>query len=151
VRTNRQIACAAAAATLVSPGLAGAATPGDPSVDQYIEAVPTSAGPTPAAGGEERVQPLPVQARREVKAKAGSDAAALTKVATSSRYGAPVTSEPAESKKGTTKSALEQIPASQAVESGESRLVALGVFMTASLAGALAYAWRRKNTERQRP
>ena len=141
-----------AAAALVSPGVAGAATPrpGDPSIDQYIEAVPTSAGPQPAVGGAERVQPLSLEAARQVKAKAGSDADALTKIATSSRYGAPVESKPAEPKEGVAKSALEQIPASQATESGDSRLVALAVFMAASLAAALAYAWRRSKTERDR-
>ena len=66
------------------------------------------------------------------------------------RYGAPVESKPAEPQKGAT-SALVQIPASQAAESAESRLVALVVFMTASLAAALAYAWRRSKTDRDRP
>jgi hypothetical protein len=152
VRTIRHIACAAAAAALVSPGIAGAAPPrtGDPSIDQYIEAVPTSAGPQSAVGGAERVQPLPREAVRQVKATAGSDAKALTKIATSSRYGAPVKRKPVEAKEGGTKSALEQIPASQAAGSGESRLVALVVFMAASLAVALVYAWRRPKTDRER-
>ena len=97
------------------------------------------------------MQPLPREAVRQVKASAGSDAAALTKIATSSRYGAPIKPEPASGKAGVEKSALEQIPASQAAESGESRLVALVVFMVASLGAALAYAWRRSKTERERP
>jgi len=154
VRTIRHIACAAAAAALVSPGVAGAAPPrtGDPSIDQYIEAVPTSAGPQSAVGGAERVQPLPREAVRQVKATAGSDAEALTKIATSSRYGAPVKRKPVEAREGdVTKSALEQIPASQAADSGESRLVALVVFMAASLAAALVYAWRRPKTDREQP
>jgi hypothetical protein len=150
VRTIRHIVCATAAAALVSPGVAGAA-PGDPSIDQYIEAIPTSAGPQAAVGVEERVQPLTIEAGRRVKAEGGSDVDALTKIATSSRYGAPVDSKPVKTGNGAETSALMRIPASQAAASAESRLVALVAFMTVSLAAALAYAWRRSKTDRDRP
>jgi hypothetical protein len=164
VRTIQHIVCAAAAAALALPGIASAATPrpGDPSIDQYIEAIPTSAGPQSAVGAAERVQPLTLRAARQVKAKAGSDADALTKIATSSRYGAPVESgdnrstappsdKPAETKEGAEKSALEQMPALQTAESAESRLVALVVFMVASLVTALVYkVFRRRSRQPDR-
>lgn len=151
MQTIRHIVCAAAVAALASPGVAGAATPGPglPSIDQYVEAIPTSAGPQSAARGGERVQPLTLDAERRVEAKAGSDAEALTEIATSSRYGAPIepgdrnaappSDKAAETKEGAEKSALEQMPASQTAESAESRLVGLVVFMVASLVTALVY------------
>jgi hypothetical protein len=163
VRRIRHIVCAAVVAAIASPDLGGAATPrpGAPSIDQYIEAIPTSAGPQSTVGGAERVQPLTVELGREVEAKAGSDADALTKIATSSRYGAPVKSKPAETgndpDKSTTeqtpaetgtgadRSALEQIPASQTAENVELRLVGLVAFMAASFAAA-AYAWTRRRS-----
>ena len=113
-------------------------------------------------GGAERVRPLTVEIEREVDAKGGSDAGALTKIATSSRYGAPVKSKPAETTKdadkgateqtpaetgkGADKSALEPIQASQTAENVDSRLVGLVVFMAASLAAAAAYAWTRRRS-----
>ena len=113
-------------------------------------------------GGAERVQPLTVEVGHEVEAKAGSDADALTKIATSSRYGAPVEPKPAETTKdadkgateqtpaetgkGADKSALEPIQASQTAENVDSRLVGLVVFMAASLAAAAAYAWTRRRS-----
>ena len=57
------------------------------------------------------MQPLTAEVGREVEAKAGSDAGALTKIATSSRYGAPVESKPAETREGADKGAPEQTPA----------------------------------------
>ena len=113
-------------------------------------------------GGVERVQPLTVEVGREVEAKAGSDADALTKIATSSRYGAPVASKPAETRngpdksateqtpaetgKGADQSALEQIPASQTAENVELRLAGLVAFMAASFATAAAYMWTRRRS-----
>jgi hypothetical protein len=165
MRSNRHIVFAAAVVALASPTVSGAATPRPviPSVDQYIEAIPTSAGPQSAARGGERVRPLTLAAQRQVEAEAGSDAEALTEVATSSRYGAPVESsddrteapprsaappshKPAETEEENERSALEQMPA-QAVEGVESRLVGLVAFMLVTLIAALGYAWRRSSKE----
>lgn len=162
MRTTPQIVCLATVAVLISAGPAGAATPGPgaPSIDQYIEAIPTSSGPQPVASIVERVQPLTREAEQRVETEAGSDAEALTKIATSSRYGAPVATEgdgsaaplstkPAETDQDDTTVALG--PPAQAAEGSESRLVGLIAFMAGSLVTAVAYAGiRRRSREPDR-
>ena len=86
------------------------------------------------------------RSRQEVEAKAGSDADALTKVATSSRYGAPVESKVGGGSTGVGKTALEQIPAFQTVQNVGSRPVILVVFMAASLVAAVAVAWAQRRS-----
>jgi hypothetical protein len=145
MRTSTHIVCAVALVALASGGPAGAATPGPgaPSVDQYIEAIPTSAGPQSVAGGEERVQPLPRETELQVEAEAGPDAEVLTKIATSSRYGAPIAprgEEPAEKGDDSVATALEPTPA-QAADGAELRLFGLIAFMIASLVAGVA--WQR--------
>ena len=156
MRTIRHIVCAAAAAALVLPGIAGAATPrpGDPSIDQYIEAVATSVGPQPTASVAERVQPLARAAEQQLKARVGSDAAALATIATSSRYGAPLRTggrpraeRPDKMGGGDEKRALEPVT-TQTAETANSRLIALVAFMAASLIAALGYGLVRRSAQR---
>jgi hypothetical protein len=166
MRTSRRILCAAAVAVLMAAGPAGAATPGPgaPSIDQYIEAIPTSAGPQSVARGKERVQPLTREAEQQVNAEAGADAKALTEIATSSRYGAPVETEdkptaapapPKPAERGTARPAdrAEDVIALDSpaqAEAYDSRLIGLIFFMAASLAAATAYAGTRRSRERKR-
>jgi hypothetical protein len=62
-----------------------------PSVDQYVESVPTGSGPattTPGSRGGAR-EPLPAGARRALAAAGGADRAALTAISSSPSLGAP--------------------------------------------------------------
>src|SRR5688500_16141999 len=89
--TRRTLALVfAAVATGGAPASAQSATPPPdwPVIDQYIEMIPTAEGPASPRAEEER-EPLPPEVRREIQEQAGTDADALTEIATSSRYGAP--------------------------------------------------------------
>lgn len=149
--TIRSVVCAAAVGTLALPNPGGAATPRPviPSVDQYVEAVPTSAGPKYAGTREERVQPLTVAAERTVIAEAGADADVLIQVATSPRYGAPRDAKadrgvappsvrPPGNEEQEQRSALNDMSA-EGVEHIPSRIFWLATFMGASLVAAIAF------------
>jgi hypothetical protein len=62
------------------------AGPVDPSIDQYVEAVPSGCG---RAHGGKIVAKLPKTITRALQQQGGSDAALLEQVATSSTFGAP--------------------------------------------------------------
>ena len=69
---------------------AGSAWADDPSaVDQYREDIPTSAGSTHTGSSGGGSSSLPSSVVKQVNQQGGSDAATITKVATSSAYGAP--------------------------------------------------------------
>ena len=87
----------AVAASLISAGTAGAnhspchVTPIDPSVDQYVEQVPSSCGQQQAGKKSRTVGKLPRQVRNALQSQAAdeSEAALLEQVVTSTKYGAP--------------------------------------------------------------
>jgi hypothetical protein len=156
MRSSRRILSAAVLVALLGPGVADGATPqpGAPAIDQYIEQIPTPSGPQPTSV-EERVQPLPAAAQRELEAEAGADAEVLTEIATSSRYGAPVepkvvtppedrgetdTGEGASegSERADEVMAIDAVPASTD-EGGDTRLAILVAFMAGSLVAALVF------------
>jgi hypothetical protein len=58
-------------------------------VDQYVEALPTSAGPAPTGRGGSKQQPLPTTIASKVREIGGDDAGTLMQVATSPAFGAP--------------------------------------------------------------
>jgi hypothetical protein len=63
-------------------------TPDSGAVDQYVEDVPTAGGstvPSTGAGEDEAIQP---SVATQINQQGGTDAPALTKVASSSKYGA---------------------------------------------------------------
>jgi hypothetical protein len=160
MRTIPRVLCAVALAGLTIPGNAAAAPPpGVPAIDQYIEAVPTSAGPRSTAA-EEHVQPLPPAVARRVELEAGSDAETLTEVATSARYGAPV--RPRSEAQGPARrsapvvregrppktsehTALDAVRPEQP-SGGDARLVTLVSFMAATLLAVLAYQLVRRRS-----
>jgi hypothetical protein len=75
------LACPAAVLAQQSPS---------PSVEQYVERVPTAEGPRPSSGdGTTDRDALPPAARRELRERAGSDAEALEAIAGSEALGAP--------------------------------------------------------------
>jgi hypothetical protein len=71
---------------------AGSGTdPSNPSLDQYVESVPTSHGdhPQPPAGGTSPSGHLPPSVRHRLAAQGGADAKQLDAIATSPSLGAP--------------------------------------------------------------
>jgi hypothetical protein len=79
-------------ALFVALAWSGTAMAGDPLVDQYTEQVPTAAGPTGSGGNDNgnSSTPLPSSIQTKLDQQGGTDAKTLEKVATSSRYGAPL-------------------------------------------------------------
>jgi hypothetical protein len=82
-------------ALFVALAWTGTAMAGDPLVDQYTEQVPTASGPKSTGhggggGGASYSASLPSSVKTQVDNKGGKDAKTLEKVATSSRYGAPL-------------------------------------------------------------
>ena len=74
---------------------ASGADPSNPSLDQYVESVPTSHGDPPPGGGfshghisSTRGQ-LPASIRHQLATRGGSDATQLQAIATSPAFGAP--------------------------------------------------------------
>lgn len=72
-----------------APAKAAAPRPGASSVDQYVELVPTAAGPKAPGVEKERRLPLSPKATRALDGVPKATAVALRNVATSSTYGAP--------------------------------------------------------------
>lgn len=62
-----------------------------PSVDQYVERVPTAEGPKPSAAGPKykRNARLPANVRQRLREEGGADAQALEDIATAAGLGAP--------------------------------------------------------------
>jgi hypothetical protein len=77
---------------------ASGADPSNPSLDQYVESVPTSHGGPPPSHGSIRDGStsqrghLPASVRHRLAASGGSDAKQLEAIATSPSFGAPTTS-----------------------------------------------------------
>jgi hypothetical protein len=63
--------------------------PETPSIDQYVETVPTSHGGTSAGIGKPRAKPLPHRIAAKIRARSDAVTKNLEVVATSSAYGAP--------------------------------------------------------------
>ena len=93
VRTGRRalvLAASVAATLLVTPGLAHAQLPDDPSaVDQYVEDVPAGGGKEYPGTSEPSKTSLTQGVTQQIASEGGSDAPLLTEIATSSAYGAP--------------------------------------------------------------
>jgi hypothetical protein len=72
---------------------ASGADPSNPSLDQYVESVPTSHGDPPPGGGSTRghisTAHLPASVRHQIAAHGGGDATQLEAIATSPAFGAP--------------------------------------------------------------
>jgi hypothetical protein len=72
---------------------ASGADPSNPSLDQYVESVPTSHGDPPPGGGSTRghisTTHLPASVRHQIAAHGGRDATQLQAIATSPAFGAP--------------------------------------------------------------
>ncbi len=65
-----------------------------PSVEQYVERVPTAEGAKPSGNGTYKPgRPLPEKVRKRLREEAGADAQALEDVATAEGLGAPASSE----------------------------------------------------------
>jgi hypothetical protein len=71
------------------------ADPSNPSLDQYVESVPTSHGDPPPAGrsgnGRASTPQLPAAIRQRIVAQGGSDATQLERAGSSPAWGAPAT------------------------------------------------------------
>lgn len=63
--------------------------PETPSIDQYVETVPTSHGGTSAGVGKPRAKPLPHRITAKIHARSDAVTKSLEVIATSSAYGAP--------------------------------------------------------------
>ena len=63
--------------------------PGTPSIDQYVETVPTSNGGAAPGVGKAHVKPLPRQVAARLQARHDAVSKRLEAIATSSVYGAP--------------------------------------------------------------
>ena len=119
-----------------------------PALAQYVESLPTSAGPIVTAAVKPRAGTLPGAVREKVATYGGPDAETIEEIATSSVYGAPQTelTRPgrghSESQRGTTETP-QALPATfQTDGSGTSRVPILTTLMLAS-AVAMAFAARR--------
>ena len=138
-----------------APARAAAPRPGASSVAQYVELVPTAAGPK--APGVEREQRLPLsrEAKRALERAPKATAAALLTVATSSTYGAPsrlgsgASGRIARDTRATTPSpagnreSLEAIAAAVA-PAGDARMIGLLVILAATTVAAGALSLRRR-------
>jgi hypothetical protein len=119
-----------AALALALPNAALAAEPpapppDTPSINQYVEQVPTSRGGSSPAVGKAKVRTLPTQVAANLRAHPDHVTKQLKKVATSSTYGAPqhVLSKPA--KGGTEPESSNALSAAVSAvnDSGDSHLI----------------------------
>jgi hypothetical protein len=80
---------------------ASGADPSNPSVNQYVESVPSShGGQPPSGGGSSPSSHLPASVRHRIAAQGGTDAKQLESVATSPALGAPPAPNAASGGKG---------------------------------------------------
>ncbi len=89
------------AAAVAAPVATAAAPPPKPkssAVAQYVEMVPTSSGSTAPGIGKSTSKPLPKGTSTALRAAVPASAAALEAVSTSSAYGAPTTTLPADTR-----------------------------------------------------
>lgn len=138
-----------------APARAAAPRPGASSVAQYVELVPTAAGPKAPGVEVERRLPLSPEAKRALEGAPKATAVALLAVATSSTYGAPSrlgtgTSGPiARETRATSQSpagnreSLEAIAAAVA-PAGDMRMIGLLVILAATTVAAGAFSLRRR-------
>jgi hypothetical protein len=145
------------ATTLAEAAPARAATPrpGASSVAQYVELVPTAAGPKAPGVEKERRLPLSPAAKRALEGAPKATAVALLTVATSSTYGAPsrlrtgASGRIARDTRATTQSpagnreSLEAIAAAVA-PAGDTRMIGLLVILAATTVAAGALSLRRR-------
>lgn len=159
------LATAGTASAKGDPCKAGAV---DPSIDQYVESIPTGCGRA-QSNDKTRTAKLPKRITQALKREAGADAALLEQIATSPTYGAPVsTASSTEARSSTRKidrverrhlrkqvrevrnerrdavpEALGAIGALGGTDDGGGRLLWLVVVMGATAAAALAFALLR--------
>jgi hypothetical protein len=125
----------------------------NPSVDQYVESVPTADGHLPAAGGGSggRSADVPAAIRGRIRAEGGSDAATLEAVASSPTLGAPASGS-GRARSGSTRAGAAGKPPSTAaaatvaaVDGGGNSIAVLvgGLILLTAVAGAVALARRR--------
>lgn len=69
---------------------AAGADPSNPSLDQYVESVPTSHGGAPPPNGTTTRGHLSTSVRHQIAQRGGADATQLQAIATSPAFGAPV-------------------------------------------------------------
>jgi len=89
-------ACVAVAVSVCMPGVARAQEPGfsSPSVDQYVESVPTGQGPSaPSGGRDEQPAKLPAGVRTRLRQQGGTSARSLENLATDPGLGAPAAAD----------------------------------------------------------
>jgi len=121
-------------------------------VAQYIEAIPTSAGPARTGRIGATPRPLPPQVASKAREQAGDDAEALIELATSPTHGAP--SRPTLGGSGEAApaqpSALDAV-VSQIAAADERRLLVLFVLLGGMTLAALAHAARRQRPSTAAP
>ena len=126
------------------PPAAGA----NPSVDQYVESVPTGDGGVDVGKpGTPADRPLPARVRERVQEKGGADAAQLEAIATSPALGAPATTAAAPRRaEGTAKPALLDA-VTTAAAGGGAPLGALlaGMLVLTAMAGGAAFVRRSRD------
>jgi len=121
-------------------------------VAQYIETIPTSAGPARTGRIGATPRPLPPQVASEAREQGGNDAEALIELATSPTHGAPsrptldASGEPVPAQP----SALDAV-VSQIAEADERRLLVLLVVLGSMTLAALALAARRQRPSTAAP
>jgi hypothetical protein len=132
------------------PAAAGA----NPSVDQYVESVPTGDGGTSGGGGAKpEGGTLPQRVRDRLQEEGGSDAAQLEAVATSPALGAPAAGKPAPTTRRDDATPRADAPkpsaldaaTTAAVDNGGAPIGVLvgGMLALTAIAGAAAFARRR--------
>jgi hypothetical protein len=94
LKSQLALLCASAIAlTAVAPALADdpppPTPPGTPSIDQYVETVPTSSGGVSPSVGKPRTKSLPHRVSAKLRARPDAVTQRLEAIATSSVYGAP--------------------------------------------------------------
>lgn len=140
------IIAGASSFALVAPGYALAEDPPS-AVTQYVEMVPTSAGPSADSGNATR--PLAPSVKEQVYSSGGSDAAVLETVATSAAAGAPQRDLPRAVREGpAVKSNVEEsspvfAAVSATADAEDVRFLALLVVLVAITIGVLLEALRR--------
>ena len=133
---------------------ASGADPSNPSLNQYVESVPSSHGDrTPPSGGAKSPDgQLPASVQRQIETQGGRDAKQLESIATSPALGAPASStDGAGGGRETKAEAADHSPSSldaltSAATGGDGNslgLLVLGLVLVTALLGGSALARRR--------
>jgi hypothetical protein len=154
-----RLAAAAAALVAAAPATAqGPPPPNDSAASQYVEAIPSAEGATPAGlRTSKQSQRLQSVVKQRLRVAGGSDAAALERLATSPSLGAPgpvTTARPAIPlpKGESTRSAIRSSLATSVTSSGgDGRIALLGAGLLAITAATIVAAIRRARSEGRRP